>query len=206
MQQTNLSISTNQLFADFNNQVVITNLSKAYKKPTDGHLFQVKQYKIVQDIIDRYRLQPIVINDSDRPEYIAYRLYGSVEYFWVLLVCNNLLNPYYEWIMPQESLYEYCKQKYKNFPEKENTIFYHRNDKNQKFYNVEEYPKDSKLWYDKLDKHHENLQYKGTMIPITYLEHEIELNEEKRIVNALDPNDFPAFIQDLIQEGVLQQK
>jgi len=41
------------------------------------------------------------------------------------------------------------------------------------------------------------------MIPITYLEHEIELNEEKRIVNALDPNDFPAFIQDLIQEGVL---
>lgn len=206
MAQTNLSISTNQLFADFNNSTKIENLSKQFKKPTDGHLFQVKQYKIVQDIIDRYRMQPVVINDQDRPEYIAYRLYGSVEYFWLLLVCNNLIDPYFEWIMPQETLYQYCKQKYKNLPEKENTVYYHRNDKNQKFYNVHEYPKDSQLWYDKLDKHHKDLQYKGVMVPVTYLEHEIELNEEKRIVNALYPDDFSSFIQELIQEGVLQQK
>lgn len=206
MSQTNLSINQNQIYADFNNSVLINNLQKEFKSPTLGHLFQIKQYKIVQDIIDKYRMQPVVINDQDRPEYLAYRLYGSVEYFWILLICNNLLNPYFEWIMPQETLYQYCKQKYKNLPDKENTIYYHKNEKNQKYYNVEEYPKDQKLWFDKLDKHHKNLQYKGTMIPITYLEHEIELNEEKRIVNALDPNDFQSFIQELIQEGVLQEK
>lgn len=204
--QTNLSIQTNQLFADFNNFRKIEKLSKEFKKPTEGHLFQIKQYKIVQDIIDRYDLQPLIIKDSDRPEYISYKLYGSVEYFWILLVCNNILNPYYEWIMPQESLYQYCKQKYKNFPEKENTIYYYKNEKNQKYYNVIEYPKDSGLWYDKLDKNRTSLQYKGILIPVTYLEDEIEKNEEKRIINALNPNDFTSFIQDLIQEGVLQSK
>lgn len=204
--QTNLSIQTNQLFADFNNFRKIEKLSKEFKKPTEGHLFQIKQYKIVQDIIDRYDLQPLIIKDSDRPEYISYKLYGSVEYFWILLVCNNILNPYYEWIMPQESLYQYCKQKYKNFPEKENTIYYYKNEKNQKYYNVTEYPKDSGLWYDKLDKNRTSLQYKGILIPVTYLEDEIEKNEEKRIINALNPNDFTSFIQDLIQEGVLQSK
>lgn len=204
--QTNLSIQTNQLFADFNNFRKIENLAKEFKKPTEGHLFQIKQYKIVQDIIDRYDLQPLIIKDSDRPEYISYKLYGSVEYFWILLVCNNILNPYYEWIMPQESLYQYCKQKYKNFPEKENTIYYYKNEKNQRYYNVIEYPKDSGLWYDKLDKNRTSLQYKGILIPVTYLEDEIEKNEEKRIINALNPNDFTSFIQDLIQEGVLQSK
>lgn len=203
MQNFNLQINYNQLYADFNLFPKINQLSKDFKQPTEGHLFQIKQYKLVQDIIDSYSIKPLVINDQDRPEYIAYKLYGSVEYFWIILVCNNLLNPYYEWIMPQEQLYEYCKQKYKNLPQKENTIFYHKNEKDQKYYNVEEYPKDSKLWYDKLDTNHLNLQYKGTLVPVTYLEHEIELNEEKRIVNVLDPNDFTQFIQDLINEGLL---
>lgn len=204
--QTNLSIQTNQLFADFNDQLKIEELAKKFKSPTSGHLFQIRQYKIVQDIIDRYNLQPLIINDFDRPEYIAYRLYGSVEYFWILMVCNNLLDPYFDWIMPQETLYQYCKQKYKNLEHKENTVYYHKNNKGQRFYNVTEYPKDSKLWFDKLDKNHLNLQYKGDLIPITYLEDEIEKNEEKRIINALDPNDFTAFIQDLISEGILQSK
>lgn len=201
--QTNLSISSNDLYADFNVQKDITELSKQFKSPTKGHLFSIKQYKVIQDIIDRYQMQPVIINDSDRPEYLAYRLYGSVEYFWILLVCNNLYDPYFEWIMSQETLYEYCKQKYKNFPEKENTIFYHKNNKGQKYYNVIEYPKDSGMWFDKLDTHHRSLQFKGSMIPVTYLEHEIELNEEKRIVNALRPEDFQYFIQDLINEGIL---
>lgn len=205
----NLSILTNNLYADFNISTDIMKSVKKFKNPTIGHLFSAKQYRIVQDIIDRYDLYPVIINDSDRPEYLAYRLYGSVEYFWVLLVCNNIINPYSEWIMSQESLYEYCKQKYKNLPEKENTVYYHKNSKGQKYYNVVEYPKDSGLWFDKLDKYHRNIQFKGSpgeMIPTTYLEHEIELNEQKRIVNALKPEDFGFFIQDLIQEGVLSEK
>ena len=37
------------------------------------------------------------VRDQDTPESIAYNLYGSAEYHWIVLLFNNILNPLFDW-------------------------------------------------------------------------------------------------------------
>ncbi len=50
--------------------------------------------------------------DGDTPESISHRLYDSVDYFWVVLLINEALNPYYDMAIDTISLENYTKKKY----------------------------------------------------------------------------------------------
>ncbi len=40
---------------------------------------------------------PYEIKDSDTPETIAYKIYGSSERHWIVLNFNNIIDPQYDW-------------------------------------------------------------------------------------------------------------
>ena len=42
------------------------------------------------------------IQDGDRPDIIADKIYNDSEYSWVVLLFNNIVNPYEEW--PKDSI------------------------------------------------------------------------------------------------------
>ena len=50
--------------------------------------------------------------DGDTPESISHRLYGTVDFFWVVLLLNEALNPYYDMALDNISLENYIKKKY----------------------------------------------------------------------------------------------
>lgn len=52
------------------------------------------------------------VKDGETPEIIADKLYGSVERFWIVLLFNNLSNPYYDFPLVQEQLNALIEQKY----------------------------------------------------------------------------------------------
>ena len=37
------------------------------------------------------------VPEGDSPETVAYKVYGSAEYFWVVCLMNNVVNRYYDW-------------------------------------------------------------------------------------------------------------
>lgn len=52
------------------------------------------------------------IQDGDTPEIIADKFYGNVEYHWVVLLFNDIIDPQFDWPLNQNNIIEYINQKY----------------------------------------------------------------------------------------------
>ena len=52
------------------------------------------------------------IEDGQKPEHIAYDVYGSVDYYWLILICNNIIDPYHDWPKSELDVVEFSKQRY----------------------------------------------------------------------------------------------
>ena len=89
----------------------------AYDVASDG------SYKLLPDILRRVKLRQGIrtgqflfdnydVKDGERPEDIAFKLYGDAEYHWVVLMTNNITDRYYQWPLTQPQFQEYLKDKY----------------------------------------------------------------------------------------------
>lgn len=54
------------------------------------------------------------IQDSDTPEIIAFKYYGDVYRFWMVLLPNNVLDPQWDWPMESIVFNNYLEKKYLN--------------------------------------------------------------------------------------------
>lgn len=63
-------------------------------------------------IVNELFLEDYVIKAGERPEDVAFHLYGDPEYHWVLLVINNIIDPYNEWYYTPEQLWSLVTQRY----------------------------------------------------------------------------------------------
>lgn len=81
--------------------------------------------KLVRDITKRtnlieenfntpYLLLPYTVKQGEKPEDISYYYYGSVDYTWLVLFSNNIIDPYLEWVMTDDQLHKYIIEKYKD--------------------------------------------------------------------------------------------
>jgi hypothetical protein len=52
------------------------------------------------------------IRDGDTPEILAHKFYGDVEYHWVILTYNNLMDPQFNWPLEERTLNRYINSKY----------------------------------------------------------------------------------------------
>jgi len=52
------------------------------------------------------------VKDGETPEVIAHKLYGDVGRFWIVLLFNNLSNPYYDFPLSQDQLDALIESKY----------------------------------------------------------------------------------------------
>ena len=60
-------------------------------------------------LFDKYDVQ-----EGEKPEDVAYKVYGEADYFWVVTLVNNIVNRYYDWPLDQFSFQQYIKDKYSN--------------------------------------------------------------------------------------------
>jgi hypothetical protein len=82
-------------------------------------------YDVVTDITRRVALSNQIkanfsvydeydIKDGETPEHVSHKFYDTTDYHWVILLLNDVIDPRYEWVMPQDVLYRYCESKYAN--------------------------------------------------------------------------------------------
>jgi len=48
----------------------------------------------------------------EKPDDVAYNYYDSAAYSWLVLISNNILDPYFEWPMDTREFEAYLKKKY----------------------------------------------------------------------------------------------
>ena len=54
------------------------------------------------------------VTEGEKPEDVAYKIYGSSEYFWVVTLVNNIVNRYYDWPLDEFVFQQYVADKYSN--------------------------------------------------------------------------------------------
>lgn len=64
---------------------------------------------ILSNIMSYY---PYVIKERERPDTLSYLYYGSVSYTWLILIANDIIDPYYDWPLFGEDFDNYIKNKY----------------------------------------------------------------------------------------------
>lgn len=90
--------------------------------PYPFYLGDKRQYAIARNILRRVAFSDRInseaaftfyeIKDGERPEHIANRLYGNANYHWLILLANDIVDPYYGWYMSQSVLEQYIQKKY----------------------------------------------------------------------------------------------
>lgn len=59
-----------------------------------------------------YLYYPYTVKEGERPEDIAEFYYGSVDYVWLVYLANNIIDPYYQWTMDEQTFRNYLVDKY----------------------------------------------------------------------------------------------
>lgn len=55
---------------------------------------------------------PYTVKEGEKPEDIAYYYYGSVDFTWVVLMANEIKDPYNEWYVDEEKFHQLLIKKY----------------------------------------------------------------------------------------------
>lgn len=52
------------------------------------------------------------IKDGERPEHIAEKIYGDPSFHWIVLLTNDIIDPYHGWYKSSAAMEEYIQQKH----------------------------------------------------------------------------------------------
>ena len=159
------------------------------------------------------------VKDSDTPEIIAAKMYGSAEKHWVILSLNNIMDPQFDWPLQYDTLIKFIDAKYTaNAAVNQTGIDWARLNTHS-YYKIETRTTDltgaflqTKIELDA--NTYANVQSTITNVtlgdgnaitittskePKSYYDYENEENEKKRTINILKP-EFVTFIEKDLKE------
>ena len=87
----------------YNIDNTLINIPDIFRRVVPTDLFDNMSYMLEYDI-----------QDGQKPEHISYDMYDTVDYYWLILVCNNIIDPYYEWPMDGQTFNAYLVNKYQD--------------------------------------------------------------------------------------------
>ena len=166
--------------------ITVKNLFKRAKLRTDiGNVITAFNY---------YQIQ-----DNQRPDIIAQKLYDDTELDWVILITNNITNIREEWPLSNQNLYYYMIDKYGS-DENISGIHHYETTEVKDEYDRLVVPSglqvDSNysITYSKLDN---ALVTVSPVKSVTNYEYEVDKNEKKRLIRILKPQYLSVVITDM---------
>lgn len=151
--------------------------------------------KVVPDIFRRIKMRDKIkdevslldaydVNDNEKPEDVAYKMYGDADYYWVVLMMNQITNRYFDWPLSNQAFESYVKEKYTN------PAGIHHYEKTQ--------TSGTQTGNGPADFRHcieVNADEPGATSVSNY-EYEQRLQDQKRQIKVLNPNYLSAFIKE----------
>lgn len=160
----------------------------------------IRNYKEYIDRVSKnYRLGFYNISGGDRPDLIAYKIYGNPNLYWLILYLNDIYDPFHGWIKDSSAVFESSRQKYEDMGGVDQ-IAYLRDDKGEIFYDLVPHPQIPTNWYHKGDKDFRHIQYTGFLQQVSVNIAEDEINDSKRVIRVVEPDDLRSFLEALQRE------
>ena len=74
----------------------------------------LKRIVLTGDISASNLVEQYTVIEGETPESLSYNYYGSVDYYWTILLANNIKSRYFDWPMSSLDLGKYIETKYGN--------------------------------------------------------------------------------------------
>jgi len=92
---------------------------------------------LLTDVTKRYKIRDILqqktaiyynytIRDGDRPDLIAFKYYGDETLDWLVMLVNNIIDPYYDWPLNYQNFINYMKSLYGSVSTAKATVYEYR--------------------------------------------------------------------------------
>ena len=150
------------------------------------------------------------IKGDDRPDNVAFKIYGDSDLDWVVLICNNILNVQSEWPMTQEVFDEYVLDKYGDYDTLYNGIHHYETLEVKNSLGVVVLPAglqvDSDYTLTFYDSEIDGYTFKtDIVVPVTNYEYEEKLENNKRTIFVLKPR-YLNVVKDDLEEIMTYEK
>jgi hypothetical protein len=167
-----------------------THLGNVWYTFPDGSTTLINDITAYANITDEWkkdaRVQiPYEIRDGELPHMISYRLYGTVDYWWTILMMNNIYDFDNQWPRNPSQLNDYIERKY---PGKNLTDVHHYINPNGLIADLLSLRIELDLTVD------DDVIDQAELETVSIEEFEIGLNESKRKIILIDP-DYIASVQ-----------
>lgn len=126
---------------------------------------------------------PYTLEEGDTPTMIAYDYYGSVDYVWLVLLSNDMIDPYTDWYKGTLDFESYLAKTYGSVANAMSTIHHYAGT-------------------DLVDATPTTYQYmtaeeQGLYHPVYVYDWEASRNEARRTINLIDSNSAPRIALEL---------
>ena len=74
----------------------------------------LKRITLVGDVATSNLVDQYTIPEGETPESLSFLYYGVVDYYWTILLSNNIKSRYFDWPMSSQELSQYITSKYGN--------------------------------------------------------------------------------------------
>jgi len=154
---------------------------------------------IYSEIKSKVFTQTYLISPPMRPEELSYHLYKTPHFEWVLLLINNVIDPFWDWPQADEVISEMAQHKYSSldedfFPGVDHIHHYYNPlDEEDIYWDIIEYPNATGYYYHIGDLTHSHPQFIGDLVPVTNLEYELNLNDNRKLIKIIPPQNMKAF-------------
>lgn len=127
------------------------------------------------------------IEGRETPESISDKMYGTVDFYWTIMLVNNIIDPYTDWATDFYEIEQLCEKKYPSGIEG----IHH-------FFNV-----NKNRMCDDYDDYVYRIQYTQNpeslpeyIRPVTNFEYEQDRNGMKRDITIIHPRAIRKFVED----------
>lgn len=142
----------------------------------------ISEYKPYTDLFYSH-----TIADGETPQSLAQQIYDSVNYYWIILLFNEIHNPYFDWPLIEQNMIAMCTEKYT-----QEVMLLTRHYEYEGLI-VGEVKDFSIPWEPPVDT--------GLGTSVSFYDYEVALNDAKREIQILRPELLGNFI-DQFRKGI----
>jgi hypothetical protein len=74
----------------------------------------IKLHKLIKN--DAFALLNYAIKDGESPDTVAFNYYSDPSYAWLVLLSNNIIDPYFQWPLSVYDFEQFINKKYGSIP------------------------------------------------------------------------------------------
>lgn len=115
------------------------------------------------------------VKDGEKPTTVAYNYYGSVDYVWLVMLSNQMIDPYFDWVMSDEELQAHIIKKYGSIAQAQQLVVEYQDSVSGERYSL-----------DTFNYVYGGDDFNGWLIPVYAYDKEFEENEQKRQIRLID--------------------